>query len=317
MGSHHGPTRVENYFQYKPSLALNIVALVLFILVTIAIAIQTIKYKSRFMWLVVFTGCLEVAGYVCHLIGTVSVNLTAYICNLVFIILAPNFLALANYVCVGKVAEQLLLSGRFLNTKTIATVFFLIDIVCIGVQGAGSAIVSSTLQQNGKASTTGGNIILIGLAIQLLFFASFTVVTAYVFHLQRTKASNKVPFPVYICLTVTILLITMRNIYRVVEIAVGWGGYLNTHEKYFYCLDALPIFVAFCVYSALHFGQYLEVPMALRLPTTAKQVLMVDDTNGTADAPVGPSASSKPVSSYDGGKTTAAIKQNDGFSIVV
>ena len=112
MGSHHGPTRVENYFQYKPSLALNIVALVLFILVTIAIAIQTIKYKSRFMWLVVFTGCLEVAGYVCHLIGTVSVNLTAYICNLVFIILAPNFLALANYVCVGKVAEQLLLSGR-------------------------------------------------------------------------------------------------------------------------------------------------------------------------------------------------------------
>ena len=112
MASHHGPTRVENYFQYKPSLALNIVALVLFILVTIAIAIQTIKYKSRFMWLVVFTGCLEVAGYVCHLIGTVSVNLTAYICNLVFIILAPNFLALANYVCVGKVAEQLLLSGR-------------------------------------------------------------------------------------------------------------------------------------------------------------------------------------------------------------
>lgn len=118
---------------------------------------------------------------------------------------------------------------RFLNTKTIATVFFLIDIVCIGVQGAGSAIVSSTLQQNGKASTTGGNIILIGLAIQLLFFASFTVVTAYVFHLQRTKASNKVPFPVYICLTVTILLITMRNIYRVVEIAVGGPIVLWSH----------------------------------------------------------------------------------------
>lgn len=91
---------------------------------------------------------------------------------------------------------------------------------------------------------------------------------------------------------------------------VGWGGYLNTHEKYFYCLDALPIFVAFCVYSALHFGRYLEVPMALRLPTTAKQVLMVDDTNGTADAPVGTSASSKPVSFHDGGK-------NDGFSTVV
>ncbi|KAL0032603.1 hypothetical protein WJX77_010294 [Trebouxia sp. C0004] len=144
---------VEKYFQYKPSLALNIIALVLFFLVTVVIAIQTIKYRSRFMWVVVFTGCLEVAGYVCHLVATERVNLTAYICNLVFIIMAPNFLALANYVCVGKVAEQLHLTGRFLNTKTIASFFFIIDIICIGVQGAGSAIISSTLQKNGKAST--------------------------------------------------------------------------------------------------------------------------------------------------------------------
>ena len=97
---------VEKCFQYKPSLALNIVALVLFFLVTVVIAIQNFKYRSRFMWLVVFTGCLEVAGYICHIIGTETVNLTAYICNLVFIIMAPNFLALANYVCVGKVAEH-------------------------------------------------------------------------------------------------------------------------------------------------------------------------------------------------------------------
>ncbi|KAL0055876.1 hypothetical protein WJX82_005320 [Trebouxia sp. C0006] len=283
---------VEKYFQYKPSLALNIVALVLFFLVTVIIAAQTIKYRSRFMWLVVFTGCLEVAGYICHLVATETVNLTAYICNLVFIIMAPNFLALANYVCVGKVAEQLHLTGRFLNTKTIASVFFIIDIICIGVQGAGSAIISSTLQNSGKASTTGGNIVLIGLAVQLLFFATFSVVTAYVYHLQRTKASNKVPFLIYVALLATILLITMRNAYRVVEIAVGWGGYLNTHEKYFYCLDALPIFVAFCIYSVLHFGKYLDAPLALRLPETTKQII-VNDSSSSVNAPTGTSASSK------------------------
>ncbi len=38
----------------------------------------------------------------------------------------------------------------------------------------------------------------------------------------------------------------------------GWSGKYNTNEKYFYCLDALPIFSAFCVYSLLHFGQYLQ-----------------------------------------------------------
>ena len=114
-----------------------------------------------------------------------------------------------------------LTAGRFLNTKTIASLFFIIDIICIGVQGAGSAIISSTLQNSGKASPTGGTIVLIGLAVQLFFFATFSVVTAYVYHLQRTRAANKVPFPIYACLLATILLITMRNAYRVVEIAVS------------------------------------------------------------------------------------------------
>ena len=87
----------EAYFQYKPSLALNIIALVLFGLITIVVAIQCVKYKSKFMWVVVFTGALEVSGYVCHLIALEGFNLNAYIVNLVFIIMAPNFLALVNY----------------------------------------------------------------------------------------------------------------------------------------------------------------------------------------------------------------------------
>ena len=42
-----------------------------------------------------------------------------------------------------------------------------------------------------------------------------------------------------------------------VMLQVGWDGYLNTNEKYFYTLDALPIFAAFCTYSVLHFGRYM------------------------------------------------------------
>ena len=67
---------------------------------------------------------------------------------------------------------------------------------------------------------------------------------------------------------------------------VGWGGYLNTHEKYFYCLDALPIFIAFCVYSVLHFDRYLDAPLALRLPTSAKQIV-VKDISTSEQAPSG------------------------------
>lgn len=274
MANNDGPDTVEDYFQYKPSLALNIIALVLFFSITVIISVQNVKYKSKFMWVVTFTGCLEVAGYVCHLISGETVNLTGYICYLVFVILAPNFLALANYIAVGKIAERMGLSGRFLNAKTIAIVFFVIDLICIGVQGAGSAIVSSTLQDEGAASQSGENIILIGLAIQLFFFASFTFVALYVLSLQRKGSTRNVSPLAFVCLFVTIALITLRNIYRVIEIADAWDGKYNTHEVYFYCLDALPIFLAFCVYSLLHLGRYL--------PPVAKGIIAGAQPLGTS-----------------------------------
>ena len=80
-------------------------------------------------------------------------------------------------------------------------------------------------------------------------------------------------------------------------IQVGWAGYLNATEKYFYCLDALPIFLAFCVYCLLPFGKYLDAPLALRLPTSVREVAVVDNTNSKAQRSVGKSdsAASKPM----------------------
>ena len=83
------------------------------------------------------------------------------------------------------------------------------------------------------------------------------------------------------------------------HVQVGWSGYLNTHEKYFYCLDALPIFVAFCIYSLLPFGKYLDAPLALRLPTTAKEII-VNDSSSSMQAPVGTNASSKAMRGFGG-----------------
>lgn len=176
--------------------------------------------------------------------------------------LCRSFLALANYVAIGKLAQQLQLSGRFLNTKVIAIGFFTIDIICIGVQGAGAAILSSAVDDGtNDNSRSGENIVLIGLAVQLVFFASFTFVALHVCRLQRKNATVQVSPQVFVCLFTTIALITLRNVYRLIELADGWEGKYNTHEVYFYCLDALPIFTAFVVYSLLHLGRYIRSPV--------------------------------------------------------
>ncbi len=61
------------------------------------------------------------------------------------------------------------------------------------------------------------------LLTKLLVHATQHVVmlAGYVYRLQQMQASNKVPGQVYVCLFVTIALITLRNIYRVIELAVG------------------------------------------------------------------------------------------------
>ena len=61
------------------------------------------------------------------------------------------------------------------------------------------------------------------------------------------------------------------------ELADGWEGKYNTHEKYFYTLDALPIFAAFVVYSILHLGRYIRTPVLQSAPLTST----VDQSGGS------------------------------------
>ncbi|EGO27925.1 hypothetical protein SERLADRAFT_462197 [Serpula lacrymans var. lacrymans S7.9] len=60
----------------------------------------------------------------------------------------------------------------------------------------------------------------------------------------------------------------VRCIYRVIELAQGNGGYLLTHEVYFYCLDSLPLLIGISIYilfwPARYFGPMDTYNMQLR-----------------------------------------------------
>jgi len=49
-------------------------------------------------------------------------------------------------------------------------------------------------------------------------------------------------------------MIILRAVYRVIELAQGWRGYLITHEVYFYCLDTAPMIVCMAVWVFGHPG---------------------------------------------------------------
>lgn len=52
-------------------------------------------------------------------------------------------------------------------------------------------------------------------------------------------------------------MIYVRGVYRSIELAQGWSGYLITHENYFTYLDGLPMALCFSAFAALHPGWLL------------------------------------------------------------
>lgn len=48
--------------------------------------------------------------------------------------------------------------------------------------------------------------------------------------------------------------IVIRAIYRVIELAQGWDGYLITTEPWFYCFDTAPMFICMGIWVIGHPG---------------------------------------------------------------
>lgn len=95
------------------------------------------------------------------------------------------------------------------------------------------------------ARSQGENIIIGGLAVQIIFFGLF-IITTIIFHRRinagPTEKSMTLTVPWRRLLTVlyvTSLLILIRSLFRVVEYVMGHDGVLQSKEVYIYLFDIL------------------------------------------------------------------------------
>ena len=57
-----------------------------------------------------------------------------------------------------------------------------------------------------------------------------------------------------IAIVVSDLTIIIRSIYRVIEFSLGWTGYLNRHEPYFYVFDTSLMIICLFIWLIGHPG---------------------------------------------------------------
>lgn len=99
------------------------------------------------------------------------------------------------------------------------------------------------LAGGGSSIKTGENLIMAGLAFQLIFFFLFIVAGA-LFHARvrgnPTEKCKRYPYEKHLWnLYIVSVLIFVRCLVRLIEYGQGWQGYIITHEVFLYIFDAL------------------------------------------------------------------------------
>lgn len=138
-----------------------------------------------------------------------------------------------------------------------------------------------------SAMNIGANIVIGGLAIQLLFFGFFVVVSA-VFHWRvKRRMSRNVPLSsgrrkswesIMWALYAACFLILVRSIFRVAEFVEGNDGFIMTREYLLYIFDACLMSITGIVLAVVYPGSFLGRDGDKR--ESAVQLISPDEDSG-------------------------------------
>jgi hypothetical protein len=128
--------------------------------------------------------------------------------------------------------------------------FVLGDVLSFMIQGGAAGLMAT-----GNNVALGNNIVIAGLAIQVLSFGLF-IVTAIVFQVRIGKFPTAesynnpdVPWKQSLWgLYVMSVLVLVRSVFRVVEYGLGYDGYALEHEWTLYAFDSVPMFSVMVVF---------------------------------------------------------------------
>ncbi|KAJ2305484.1 hypothetical protein IWW55_001906 [Coemansia sp. RSA 2706] len=249
------------YFTYKPINIAPEIALSVYFIVGSVLVWQIVHWRAqRWIGILPGTAFAEALGYAFRTACVYNTTFGMYVLMTLFLLVPPNALALANYKAVGKIMRDSPSAQPrwfFLKPGFVNWFYFASDIFSICMQGAGGGMLTGD-----KTRDAGRAIVLVGLTVQLFFFACFLVTTVFVWrrpeytvHVSVCDQSHaQAKRRVMLAVTSTTVLLYLRSIYRIAEFADGYGGKVYSSEWAFYVFDTILIFLAFLVYIALFIG---------------------------------------------------------------
>ncbi|KAI1044169.1 hypothetical protein LB505_007467 [Fusarium chuoi] len=230
-GCHAYIAGTHTSYGYIPSTAAGIVFCILFGLSTIMHLVQL--GRSRIWWCSVFV----IGG------------------------LAPVFFTAGVYIILGRLIQVFGRDCSILRPSLYLWVFCTCDTISLVVQAIGGGMASVEVNKVNGNTDPGTNTMVAGIVFQL---ASMSVFVAFAidFLVRSTrrgmlKSGKRSSIPIPSAMTLSLLCIYLRSIYRTIELVQGWTGYLITHEQYFIGLDGAMMVIAVGIFNFIHPPSFL------------------------------------------------------------
>ena len=136
------------------------------------------------------------------------------------------------------------------------------DVLSLVIQAAGGGLASSESDKVDGDTAPGTNTMVAGIVFQLASITVFVVCAVdflrRVIRLGLMKSVSKGPIAALLgAMVLSVVVIYIRSIYRTIELAQGWDGYLITHESYFIGLDGVMMVIAVGIFNLCHPGWLL------------------------------------------------------------
>jgi hypothetical protein len=219
---------------------------------------------------------------------TVSICLVPqapFILSAVLIVIAPLFVAAGLYMLLSHLIPAILPADHRhiygISPRFLAKIFVASDIISLLTQTAGAGLASNKTAKR-SALDTGKDVLMAGLALQVATISIFLIVV-FGFHQRARFVENenssdkgwkKVILGVYIAATLVQVgcwlsffprvgqgvtnTVQMRSVYRLIEFAMGFEGYLYTHEWPFWVFDSILMLAAVSVLCICHPAKWLS-----------------------------------------------------------
>ncbi|KAJ6185096.1 hypothetical protein N7519_006397 [Penicillium mononematosum] len=242
--SHPGWTAYE----YYPSMGAAVVFVICFAIVTLMHTYHLFRTRTWFFIPLVIGGYFELVGYIGRAMSSKESpdwTIGPYVMQSTLLLVAPALFAASIYMELGRIIVMIFVAGDVLS--------FLMQ-----ASGAGIMVTGTSSADPSSSASTGQNVIIGGLIVQIVFFGFF-LISAVIFqrrmgsHSGARAVADEYPWRKHMwALHSSSILILIRSIVRVVEYVQGTHGYLMEHEVFIYVFDGLLMFAMMVIFVIIH-----------------------------------------------------------------